>query len=410
MQVSDNFGPIYQTVILDGNGDGAVSFQATGSNVRLTNIFFRVSTQTAQSVCTIYKGQIADGNRVFNSNSGSTGASATGNVDLFDGETCYVVWTGGDAGSTATATFTGGKISFNEIQPSSLISQEPIAAGDGSLIFPALKSPDYVPGVSGWKLDRAGDAEINDLTARGTVFVSGSDGGHVEISNTGGFASIDLLPGPFVSGEIPGSIYAQNSIGVELLPIMAIDSPRASAGTSPASILLIGESSLGSVEPEIQLLAPTVQIGYANGEVSIPGNFSRYNATMSFPVQSIPNGGASGTLISGNVLLDSYGMVSGGGFAILRDGMYDVVITTQFAAQAVSVGFRQHYIFLNGVEAIQKRENVATNYNNAPVTLTTVYPMSLVAGDYIDFRCYQTSGAALNITAASRASINLREG
>ena len=171
-KVSDFFGPIYQNVTLDGSGNGSVSFQAVGSAARITNIFFRVATTTAQAVCTVYRGQVAVGNIIFNSNSGSTGGNAKGNVDLFDGDTVFVRWTGGDPGAVATATFTGQRIPFQDMRASELTFDDPIAAGDGSLIFPAIKSPNFATGVSGWKIDRLGNAEFNNATIRGT-FIAG---------------------------------------------------------------------------------------------------------------------------------------------------------------------------------------------------------------------------------------------
>lgn len=39
--------------------------------------------------------------------------------------------------------------------------------GGVTLVRPAIRSPNYVPGVSGWSINRAGDAEFNDLTVRG---------------------------------------------------------------------------------------------------------------------------------------------------------------------------------------------------------------------------------------------------
>lgn len=57
----------------------------------------------------------------------------------------------------------------------------PITGGQGALVRPAIKSPDYVPGVSGWSINRDGTAEFNDLTIRGTF--NGND----FILNTSGF-------------------------------------------------------------------------------------------------------------------------------------------------------------------------------------------------------------------------------
>ncbi len=79
------FGPIPATVTLDGSGNGTVALQATGSAARITNLFGKVSTSTNQAVVSVYVGTVADTNRVFNNNSGSTGFTAQGSIDVPDG-------------------------------------------------------------------------------------------------------------------------------------------------------------------------------------------------------------------------------------------------------------------------------------------------------------------------------------
>lgn len=43
----------------------------------------------------------------------------------------------------------------------------PIVGGGGALVRPAIKSPNYSPGVAGWTVNRDGGAEFNDLVLRG---------------------------------------------------------------------------------------------------------------------------------------------------------------------------------------------------------------------------------------------------
>jgi hypothetical protein len=43
-----------------------------------------------------------------------------------------------------------------------------LGAGGSTLLRPAIQSPNFVHGVSGWSINRAGNAEFNDLTIRGT--------------------------------------------------------------------------------------------------------------------------------------------------------------------------------------------------------------------------------------------------
>ncbi len=46
----------------------------------------------------------------------------------------------------------------------------PITGGQGALVRPAIKSPNYITGVSGWTIKKDGSAEFNNLTIRGTFF------------------------------------------------------------------------------------------------------------------------------------------------------------------------------------------------------------------------------------------------
>jgi hypothetical protein len=46
----------------------------------------------------------------------------------------------------------------------------PIAGASGSLTIPQLQSPDYVAGVSGWRISKNGDAEFNNVETRGSFY------------------------------------------------------------------------------------------------------------------------------------------------------------------------------------------------------------------------------------------------
>lgn len=213
-QLTKDFGPIAVRVTLDGSGNGTASFQPNGSNARITNLFCKVSTSANQAVVTVYRGTISDTNQLFNSNSGSTGFNARGRIDVRDGDTIFVRWVGGDAGAVATATFTGTTVSFNEVLSGFEIdAEDPIAAGDGSLIYPAIKSPNYVAGVSGWALKRNGDFEAAGAVIRGSVIAANGsivlddDGllvqdsvnmSDVFITAAGGNARIEFQPEPFI--------------------------------------------------------------------------------------------------------------------------------------------------------------------------------------------------------------------
>lgn len=58
---------------------------------------------------------------------------------------------------------------------------DPIIGGESKLIRSAIQSPNYVPGVSGWTINRDGTAEFNSTTIRGELLVTDPDGSYVRI-------------------------------------------------------------------------------------------------------------------------------------------------------------------------------------------------------------------------------------
>lgn len=71
-----------------------------------------------------------------------------------------------------------------------------ITGGQGTLVRPAIKSPDYSPGISGWSINKDGSAEFNNLTFRGTFRGNGV------IINAAGFF---LYSGTPAAGNMIGS-------------------------------------------------------------------------------------------------------------------------------------------------------------------------------------------------------------
>lgn len=78
----------------------------------------------------------------------------------------------------------------------------PIAGGGGSLVRPALKSPDYVPGASGWTVNRDGTAEFAGLqltvtgSSSGLTILRSSDGtvvGSIDENGVGSFQDVTVV-------------------------------------------------------------------------------------------------------------------------------------------------------------------------------------------------------------------------
>lgn len=53
--------------------------------------------------------------------------------------------------------------------------QHAIAGGQGNLVAGSFQSPDFVTGVSGWQLTRAGHLEANDAVIRGGLVIGGTE-------------------------------------------------------------------------------------------------------------------------------------------------------------------------------------------------------------------------------------------
>lgn len=275
-KTGDTFGPIPQSVRLDGSGNGTIMFQAVGGAKRITNLFGNVSTSTAQATCSLYVGTISVATRVYLSNSGSTGFTARGQIDLTDGQILYVVWSGGDAAATAYATFTGYSLNFNDVGASSIESEDPVAAGDGTLIFPAIKSVNYVPDVSGWNLDRDGNAELNTAVIRGSLSAAGgsiladdsgfwvlnsddiTDSSYIHLYSFLGNEYIALRPaiGSSTADLSEGAFYSTWAPdGDEGYPTISMQSPAVVGVSDTASVDLTGGLTDGTVGSDITFTA-----------------------------------------------------------------------------------------------------------------------------------------------------------
>lgn len=295
MRVSQRFDTIPLTTVLDGNGYGYVQFQVNGNNARITNLFVKVSTATRQSVCTIYKGQIADGNALDQTNSGSSGATAKGKIDILDGESVFIAWSGGVPGATATATVTGHVINFGDISSTDFVFSDPIAAGDGSLIYPALKSPDYLPGSTGWMISRDGSAEFNNVDVRGQLFVSGSGTSYIFIWAPAGAPTMNLNPdstgAAHPSPISPARIQASLVTPSQDRYVLELQSPDAGVSSTPALLQLYSSDYTNSIPAKIGVSPDLVNVNddlfYMRGQAGIATTASIALGATSFSVTVI---------------------------------------------------------------------------------------------------------------------------
>jgi hypothetical protein len=71
----------------------------------------------------------------------------------------------------------------------------PITGGQGALLRTAIKSPNYVPGVSGWSINRDGTAEFSNGVFRGAVLIGTPPNPRINITTVVPPALAAALPG-----------------------------------------------------------------------------------------------------------------------------------------------------------------------------------------------------------------------
>lgn len=111
--MSSPFGPIATSSILDAAGSAAIRFANPGNHSTITNMSVRASSATKEAQVNVYRNNIGSMYRLSGSYAGSTGDNNTDPIDLPDGDSVFVVWTGGDVGATVTLTVSG----YQDVDP-----------------------------------------------------------------------------------------------------------------------------------------------------------------------------------------------------------------------------------------------------------------------------------------------------
>jgi hypothetical protein len=195
----------------------------------------------------------------------------------------------------------------------------PIVGGT-VLIIERVQSQNYVAGVSGWAIEADGDAEFNNLVARGELLVGSNPGRHVRIyvDTTLPFnhiPTIELSTGS-VSEAIPATI---TTTGVLDNPLqMFVSGPKHATGNQPSITFTSnagGTSEMVFLADVLQVFAPiTFDTGWAGFTASliwagtwtdVAGARAGYfkDATGRVQLRGIATGGGAaliGTLPAGN--------------------------------------------------------------------------------------------------------------
>lgn len=100
------------TVQLDADGNGSTHCGPLSAreNWLPDNVYVRVSSNVKEAECTIYAGEAAEPafyrDQTFAGSTGDSSSRVNGDT-IRVGSAIWAIWTGGDAGATATLTVTG---------------------------------------------------------------------------------------------------------------------------------------------------------------------------------------------------------------------------------------------------------------------------------------------------------------
>ncbi len=99
-------------VVLDASGNGSVRLGPGRHGVQwiIRRIGVQTSTDTTVPIAKVYRGNIGESTFITGTFVGSFDVDDGLNEELDNGEFLTIAWTGGDAGATATATWSGDEI------------------------------------------------------------------------------------------------------------------------------------------------------------------------------------------------------------------------------------------------------------------------------------------------------------
>lgn len=178
----------------------------------------------------------------------------------------------------------------------------PIIGGGGALVYPSIKSPNFMAGLLGWIIRKDGSAEFNNLTIRGTFA-----GSEFVINSLGAFFYSSNPPalGNLIASITPAA-GANDGVGNAFMAGITIYGPAPSGGTErfiqllagspPTEFISTGDSS--ETTPS-KVTTGILNLGLANRQlittIAAPLNSNNVNASiqLSSPAADNSSGGSA---------------------------------------------------------------------------------------------------------------------
>lgn len=146
-----------------------------------------------------------------------------------------------------------------------------IAGGNGALVRNQLISPNYVAGVSGWRIGKDGSVEFNNGTFRGSITSGNPAAQHIVINNIGGTGdAVDVYDatnslvysidanGAATSYYRGGGVIANTRLyvgGAEMI------FDRIGGGGTPSSFFYIPDTGAGGQSADVKLQVASYGVG-----------------------------------------------------------------------------------------------------------------------------------------------------
>jgi hypothetical protein len=283
--------------------------------------------------------------------------------------------------------------------------------GGLKLVRSAIQSANFVTGLTGWRIQRAGTAEFSNATIRGSIsaasgtivldsngiLLQNADGSFVELETTfAGLGALILLNPQNFAGKVytPGKLFGTLA-PASPSPYVSLVSPIIDNG-SASSINVYGETNTGTGDTAIILSANNITLN-AKTKFSVPTGKLILGALS----QSIPN--AAITQVSYTTeIRDTYNfhdnVTNNSRVTPSVAGVYRVTASTLWAANAT--GARRTYIGKNGsVIGPVAVQQAGTANQLSQLVINQVECNGTT--DYFSHHVFQDSTVALNVVGDS---------
>jgi hypothetical protein len=199
-----------------------------------------------------------------------------------------------------------------------------ILAGE-ELVRTGIRSPNFVAGVSGWRIARDGSAEFNNVTVRGTFRAQNAAGSFVEIGARPDVAFIDLQPPNGAETYDNATIYADgDGIGT---PLLQIQSPII-VGQDNSAITMYGENTADGLLPQILLRVRGGHVDVLDGDLRVDGQSVGRGLLPAGHQVEITNDGPFTVDAATDFLLNNMPCIDGRTYALVLQGLGDLTAAT----------------------------------------------------------------------------------